>query len=83
MKTDQKLGLTEGLLALVCALLIWQTQLLLTLSEEVARLQVHDQDQDRRIENLEDHRESSTTYLPDLRDYGADLPSAKPTGRPG
>jgi hypothetical protein len=59
MKEEQKLGLTEGLLALVCALLIWQTQLLLTLSKEVARLQVHEVDQDRRIERLENSVEST------------------------
>ncbi len=76
MKTDQKLGLTEGLLALVCALLIWQTQLLLSLSKEVARRQVHDEDQDRRIERLEDAYESTAPYPPALRHPSADVPSA-------
>jgi len=77
MKTDQKLGLTEGLLALVCALLVWQTQLLLELSKEVAMLKVHDEDQDRRIEDLEDTYESTFAYPPDLRHLGSDIPSAK------
>ena len=76
MKQEQKLGLTEGLLALVCALLIWQTQLLLTLSKEVARLQVHDEDQDRRIERLEDTFESTAPYHTPLRDDRADPSSA-------
>jgi hypothetical protein len=76
MKTDQKLGLTEALLGIISVLLVWQTQLLVTLSKEVARLQVHDQDQDRRIERLEDALESTAPYPTPLRDSSADLPSA-------
>ena len=76
MKTDQKLGLTEGLLALVCALLIWQTQLLLSVSKEVVALQVQRIEHERRISNLEATRESSAAYPSTLRDNRTDSSSA-------
>lgn len=68
----KKIQLTDALLGAVCALMIWQTNLLLKLSEEVARLQVSDANQDRRIERLE-NAESNSSYLPSLRDSGAGL----------
>ena len=77
MKTDQKLGLTEGLLALVCALLIWQTQLLLSVSKEVVALQVHRTEHERRIQNLEDKYESSTPSLPPSSGGSTNLPSGR------
>ena len=76
MKQEQKLGLTEFLLAIIGGLSVWQTQLLLELSEEVARLQVHDKDQDRRIERLEESYESSAPYFTPLHDRSADLHGA-------
>lgn len=60
MKEEQKIGLTEVLLGTVTALVLWLAATVQEVAKAVAALQVHEKDQDRRIERLED----ASAYLP-------------------
>ena len=48
--------LTEALLSLIAAILLWTVTELWKVSKVVASLQTHTDDTDRRLEKLEDHK---------------------------